>query len=52
MIFELADYFLCVVNDFTSLDQRYLDTLTRSLPSPPPQPQPFPQPYPDPDPYP
>ena len=31
MIFELADYFLCVVNDFTSLDQRYLDKLTRSL---------------------
>ena len=31
MIFELADYFLCVVNDFTSLDQRYLDRLTRSL---------------------
>ena len=26
-----ADYFLCVVNDFTSLDQRYLDRLTRSL---------------------
>lgn len=23
--------FLCVVNDFTSLDQRYLDRLTRSL---------------------
>lgn len=31
VIFELADYFLCVVNDFTSLDQRYLDKLTRSL---------------------
>ena len=31
MIFELADYFLCVVNDFTSLDQRYLDKLTRTL---------------------
>ena len=31
VIFELADYFLCVVNDFTSLDQRYLDRLTRSL---------------------
>ena len=27
VIFELADYFLCVVNDFTSLDQRYLDKL-------------------------
>ena len=31
VIFDLADYFLCVVNDFTSLDQRYLDRLTRSL---------------------
>ena len=31
VIFEVADYFLCVVNDFTSLDQRYLDKLTRSL---------------------
>ena len=31
IIFELADYFLCVVNDFTSLDQRYLDKLTRNL---------------------
>ena len=31
VIFELSDYFLCVVNDFTSLDQRYLDRLTRSL---------------------
>ena len=31
VIFDLADYFLCVVNDFTSLDQRYLDKLTRSL---------------------
>ena len=27
----MSDYFLCVVNDFTSLDQRYLDRLTRSL---------------------
>ena len=25
LIFEMSDYFLCVVNDFTSLDQRYLD---------------------------
>mgnify|MGYP003334892148 CR=1 FL=1 len=33
VIFELADYFLCVVNDFTSLDQRYLDKLTRNLQS-------------------
>ncbi|KAL1507416.1 hypothetical protein AB1Y20_008257 [Prymnesium parvum] len=31
VIFQLADYFLCVVNDFTSLDQRYLDKLTRNL---------------------
>lgn len=31
LIFELSDYFICVVNDFTSLDQRYLDKLTRSL---------------------
>lgn len=31
LIFELSDYFVCVVNDFTSLDQRYLDRLTRSL---------------------
>ena len=31
VIFDLSDYFLCVVNDFTSLDQRYLDQLTRSL---------------------
>jgi len=31
LIFELSDYFLCVVNDFTSLDQRYLDKLTRRL---------------------
>jgi len=31
LIFDLSDYFICVVNDFTSLDQRYLDKLTRSL---------------------
>ena len=31
LIFDLADYFVCVVNDFTSLDQRYLDKLTRGL---------------------
>ena len=31
LIFEMSDYFLCVVNDFTSLDQRYLDKLTRNL---------------------
>ena len=29
LIFEMSDYFLCVVNDFTSLDQRYLDKITR-----------------------
>ena len=31
LIFDLSDYFICVVNDFTSLDQRYLDKLTRGL---------------------
>jgi HSP20 family molecular chaperone IbpA len=31
LIFDLSDYFIDVVNDFTSLDQRYLDKLTRSL---------------------
>eukprot|EP00472_Partenskyella_glossopodia_P010412 CAMPEP_0197518342 /NCGR_PEP_ID=MMETSP1318-20131121/3516_1 /TAXON_ID=552666 /ORGANISM="Partenskyella glossopodia, Strain RCC365" /LENGTH=564 /DNA_ID=CAMNT_0043068611 /DNA_START=54 /DNA_END=1748 /DNA_ORIENTATION=+ len=31
IIFEVSDYFICVVNDFTSLDQRYLDKLARSL---------------------
>lgn len=31
LIFEMSDYFICVVNDFTSLDQRYLDKLTRNL---------------------
>ena len=31
LVFDLADYFICVVNDFTSLDQRYLDKITRSL---------------------
>jgi len=31
LIFEMSDYFLCVVNDFTSLDQRFLDRLTRKL---------------------
>ncbi len=31
LVFELADYFFCVVNDFTSLDQRYLDKLSRNL---------------------
>lgn len=25
LVFEVSDYFICVVNDFTSLDQRYLD---------------------------
>jgi hypothetical protein len=31
IVFELSDYFICVVNDFTSLDQRYLDRLSRNL---------------------
>ncbi|GAB5367045.1 hypothetical protein AAMO2058_001196500 [Amorphochlora amoebiformis] len=31
LIFDLSDYFVCVVNDFTSLDQRYLDKLMRLL---------------------
>jgi HSP20 family molecular chaperone IbpA len=31
LVFDISDYFLFVVNDFTSLDQRYLDKLTRSL---------------------
>lgn len=35
LVFDVADYFLFVVNDFTSLDQRYLDKLSRSLQSSP-----------------
>ena len=31
LVFEISDYFVCVVNDFTSLDQRYLDKLSRNL---------------------
>ena len=31
LVFELSDYFICVVNDFTSLDQRYLDKISRNL---------------------
>lgn len=31
LVFEISDYFICVVNDFTSLDQRYLDKLSRAL---------------------
>lgn len=31
LVFEISDYFLFVVNDFTSLDQRYLDKLTRYI---------------------
>ena len=31
LVFEISDYFICVVNDFTSLDQRYLDKLQRNL---------------------
>ncbi|CAG9310777.1 unnamed protein product [Blepharisma stoltei] len=30
-VFELSDYFICVVNDFTFLDQRFLDKITISL---------------------
>jgi len=30
-VFELSDYFICVVNDYTSLDQRFLDKITISL---------------------
>ena len=33
LVFDISDYFIFVVNDFTSLDQRYLDKLTRSLQS-------------------
>jgi hypothetical protein len=33
LVFDVSDYFIFVVNDFTSLDQRYLDKLTRSLQS-------------------
>ncbi len=31
LVFDISDYFICVVNDFTSLDQRYLDKLARNL---------------------
>jgi len=31
LVFDISDYFICVVNDFTSLDQRYLDKVSRSL---------------------
>eukprot|EP00466_Bigelowiella_natans_P010033 jgi/Bigna1/80064/fgenesh1_pg.67_\ len=31
VVFEVSDYFICVVNDFTSLDQRYLDKIARFL---------------------
>ncbi|KRX05357.1 P-loop containing nucleoside triphosphate hydrolase [Pseudocohnilembus persalinus] len=31
LVFEISDYFICVVNDFTSLDQRYLDRISRNL---------------------
>jgi len=27
IVFDISDYFICVVNDFTSLDQRYLDKI-------------------------
>jgi len=29
LVFDLADYYIFVVNEFTSLDQRYLDKLSR-----------------------
>lgn len=31
IVFELADYFICVVNDFTSIEISYLDELSRKL---------------------
>ena len=31
LVFDISDYFLFVVNDFTSLDQRYLDKQNRTL---------------------
>lgn len=31
LVFDLSDYFICVVNDFTSLDQRYLNKINRNL---------------------
>ena len=31
LVFDVADYFIFVVNDFTSLDQRFLDKLSRAL---------------------
>lgn len=31
LVFDISDYFICVVNDFTSLDQRFLDRIMRSL---------------------
>lgn len=31
LVYDISDYFICVVNDFTSLDQRYLDKLSRNL---------------------
>ena len=33
LVFDVADYFIFVVNDFTSLDQRFLDKLSRALQS-------------------
>ena len=31
LVFDMSDYFICVVNDFTSLDQRYLNKINRNL---------------------
>jgi len=30
-VFEISDYFICVINDFTAIDQRYLDKLSKKL---------------------
>jgi len=38
LVFDIADYFVFVVNDFTSLDQRFLDKLSRALQSSPSKP--------------
>lgn len=33
LVFEISDYFIFVMNDFTALDQRYLDKLSKMLKS-------------------
>ena len=30
-VFEISDYFICLMNDFTAVDQRYLDKLSKIL---------------------